>query len=269
MAQFIGMASPCCNKEFAENDDIVVCPECGSPHHRACWFEKGHCANLARHGGGYVWKSPLENAIRGYIAAEKLKDRYAKKQADAGKLPDTENIPPTATQEFDIFGVSQREIVSFQGKDNPEIIARYRNFASGGSKISINLLAGLLSPLYQFYNRDRIMGYVLFVLCLPATMLQIQIWYSKTPDLSGIMFADIFQFLPLLLTIFCCLFYDYVYLRLMAWRIIRIRERYGDENLTDEYYQELSFVGKPSFLRMISDLIIVIMVFRFLFSIYA
>ncbi len=41
---------PVCKSEFKENDDIVVCPECGTPHHRECWFKGGKCANFSLHG---------------------------------------------------------------------------------------------------------------------------------------------------------------------------------------------------------------------------
>ncbi len=47
-----------CKNIFTENDDVVVCPECGSPHHRACWQEKGSCANLERHEEGFEWTFP-------------------------------------------------------------------------------------------------------------------------------------------------------------------------------------------------------------------
>ena len=34
---------PVCNKQFKESDDIVVCPDCGAPHHRECWEKEGKC----------------------------------------------------------------------------------------------------------------------------------------------------------------------------------------------------------------------------------
>ena len=41
---------PYCGKFFHKDDDIVVCPECGVPHHRACWMEHNICANAENHG---------------------------------------------------------------------------------------------------------------------------------------------------------------------------------------------------------------------------
>lgn len=47
-----------CGREFAKNDDIVVCPVCGTPHHRECWADGNGCGNSFRHGEGYVYRNP-------------------------------------------------------------------------------------------------------------------------------------------------------------------------------------------------------------------
>ena len=41
---------PVCNNQFTEDDDVVVCPECGTPHHRECYIQNGNCANADKHG---------------------------------------------------------------------------------------------------------------------------------------------------------------------------------------------------------------------------
>jgi len=47
-----------CGREFAKNDDIVVCPVCGTPHHRECWADGSGCMNSFRHCEGYVYRNP-------------------------------------------------------------------------------------------------------------------------------------------------------------------------------------------------------------------
>ncbi|MBR0414901.1 MAG: DUF2628 domain-containing protein [Clostridia bacterium] len=44
-----------CGEPFAKNDDIVVCPDCGAPYHRACWDKHGECAHKAEHAAGYAY----------------------------------------------------------------------------------------------------------------------------------------------------------------------------------------------------------------------
>lgn len=58
--KFKGCSCVGCNNIFEENDDAVVCPVCGSPHHRACWTEQGKCANSDLHKDGFVWVYPEE-----------------------------------------------------------------------------------------------------------------------------------------------------------------------------------------------------------------
>ncbi len=50
--------SPCpvCGVHFRQDDNIVVCHECGTPHHRACWAEEGQCANEDKHQENFVWQ---------------------------------------------------------------------------------------------------------------------------------------------------------------------------------------------------------------------
>jgi DNA-directed RNA polymerase subunit RPC12/RpoP len=49
------MPCPVCGKHMHEGDDIVVCPDCGTPQHRTCWMENGECANASKHFEGFVW----------------------------------------------------------------------------------------------------------------------------------------------------------------------------------------------------------------------
>ena len=39
-------------------DDIVVCPDCGAPYHRACYEKQGGCVYADKHGTGFEWTPP-------------------------------------------------------------------------------------------------------------------------------------------------------------------------------------------------------------------
>ena len=54
MQNYISEKCPVCGKEFCRDDDIVVCPDCGTPHHRECYKQLGHCANEEKHGS-FEW----------------------------------------------------------------------------------------------------------------------------------------------------------------------------------------------------------------------
>ena len=52
-----GQSCPVCGERFAETDDIVTCPVCGAPHHRACWQRDGHCHFEDTHGTPQQWSN--------------------------------------------------------------------------------------------------------------------------------------------------------------------------------------------------------------------
>lgn len=58
MANYTGVHCPVCNKRFVEEDDVVVCPICGTPHHRSCYDAQGKCAFHNLHIKGHTWQRP-------------------------------------------------------------------------------------------------------------------------------------------------------------------------------------------------------------------
>ena len=50
MGKYNGILCEHCKKAFTNDDDIVVCPVCGAPHHRECYVQNGNCANADKHG---------------------------------------------------------------------------------------------------------------------------------------------------------------------------------------------------------------------------
>lgn len=62
MSIYNNCVCPVCKKQFEDGDDIVVCPECGTPHHRECYNSIHHCANADLHSEGYdFYKENIEN----------------------------------------------------------------------------------------------------------------------------------------------------------------------------------------------------------------
>ncbi|MEG2931052.1 MAG: RING finger protein [Ruthenibacterium sp.] len=58
MMNFKGCSCSVCGQPFQPGDDIVVCPECGAPYHRACYAKEGHCVYEAQHGNGFEYQPP-------------------------------------------------------------------------------------------------------------------------------------------------------------------------------------------------------------------
>lgn len=57
-SRYSGLCCPVCKVKFKDDDDIVVCPVCGAPHHRECYNQIRHCAYEQFHGTESQWREP-------------------------------------------------------------------------------------------------------------------------------------------------------------------------------------------------------------------
>lgn len=57
---YIGKKCPVCDKYFHVGDDIVVCPDCGTPSHRECYVANGRCINFDKHKDEYDYTSDTD-----------------------------------------------------------------------------------------------------------------------------------------------------------------------------------------------------------------
>lgn len=96
------VACVCCGRLFTDEDDVVVCPVCGAPHHRACWMETGRCAKNDLHESGYAWAFPVKEAPQPEPQAS------ARQEAQGPMLHNGEKVVPcprcgTPNYEHDIY----------------------------------------------------------------------------------------------------------------------------------------------------------------------
>lgn len=59
MSRFTNKLCPVCRERFHDGDDIAVCPECGTPHHRECFLKNKKCGVEEYHAEGFVWNGRL------------------------------------------------------------------------------------------------------------------------------------------------------------------------------------------------------------------
>lgn len=53
---------PVCEKPFDKDSDIVVCPECGAPHHRECYELEMKCHFADKHNDSFDFKAEVNTA---------------------------------------------------------------------------------------------------------------------------------------------------------------------------------------------------------------
>ena len=59
MTRYTGNHCPVCEHAFTDTDDIVVCPDCGTPYHRDCWKKVGACMHRSEHAAGFEWQPEI------------------------------------------------------------------------------------------------------------------------------------------------------------------------------------------------------------------
>lgn len=192
---YIGEKCSACGKEFTADDDIVVCPKCGSPHHRECWLKENKCANESYHASGKKWQrigipsSEQETVIcpvcRFPNTPEDEKCRRCGTDLKTGKAPEffgeNENSDrgfideETITFDFagfdpeeDFGGVKLRDISSFVATNTIYYIPIFKRMKDFGTKFSFNL-ACLAFPSLYFANR-KMWGWAVFAAVLSIVM---------------------------------------------------------------------------------------------------
>ena len=83
---YLGLKCGVCGKDFKEDDDVVVCPDCGTPSHRVCYKENKGCPNAEKHGSGFIFEGFDEIKK----SAQGVKDKKTNEDSEDGE--DNENI---------------------------------------------------------------------------------------------------------------------------------------------------------------------------------
>lgn len=81
MSKFTGVECLVCKKKFTDADDVVVCPECGTPYHRECYAEEGKCINQKLHDENKSWSQ--ENSESGKETLKKCPNCNAENKPHA------------------------------------------------------------------------------------------------------------------------------------------------------------------------------------------
>lgn len=85
MADYINLPCTVCGKEFNENDDIVVCPVCGTPHHRECYAKNGGCVNEGWHSENKTYNA---DEIREEIREQMRKEEWERREEERKNAPE-------------------------------------------------------------------------------------------------------------------------------------------------------------------------------------
>lgn len=168
---------PVCEEAFKENDDVVVCPECGTPHHRSCWAENGKCFNEEKHGleeAVEIKTAEAYEATEEPIEKEVLNDEIQKPENEVqGVIQEIiEEINGKKTDEYFIGNSPASYFDAAIGKNQQYYIPRFMLIEKMKKGISWNGTA-FFSPLawtvYRKMYKLAALIFALYMLLFGAT----------------------------------------------------------------------------------------------------
>lgn len=192
-----------CEKQFSENDDIVVCPVCGTPHHRDCYIANGNCKNAQLHSQHFEWtpsegkteNEPVRAVNDGHSivfcpncgkenpASEPQCTNcgarlYNNPQGSFAQQPII--LPNMQTQQFStpVIEISPDDTIGgnrvadtaeyIQMRSN-RYIPKFYKMEKTGKKASFNWAAFFFAPYWFFFRKMQVIGFVIMLISLTVT----------------------------------------------------------------------------------------------------
>ena len=167
MPLYENASCPVCNKAFEQGDDIVYCPECGTPHHRECYASLGHCGNADLHAEGYNFYDDYKSKATDGTSSEAAPFP----PVTAGGSTDNRSgagtsfnpfgpiaAPPEISTPFDndassIDGESTSDVAAAVRTNAKRFVPLFKEMSNGKRKFSWNWGAFFFGPYYYFYRK--------------------------------------------------------------------------------------------------------------------
>lgn len=282
MIDFKNEKCPVCDVLIKDGDDIVVCPDCGAPHHRACWFELSHCANQEKHADGFEWKSQSAQILSRLteLENEEIRRQESEEQVELRTLEtDKTAYIQTYMNSIQINGVSHddeiegikiRDYIMFMGMGAHYYLPVFYRMSKTKSPISFNLSAGILAPLNQYYRRMNGFGIFLFLIMIIVSLPMIlivmsefdgmKLWLESMSISVDYLYKlqNSLSYMSFAVTILICLFNDRIYFKFVTKKIKALKEQYKDRT---DYLNAIVRIGRPSIFRMIANSAISVLLF--------
>lgn len=205
MPNYTGYPCKVCQNLFREGDDIVVCPECGTPYHRSCYQAKGQCINFELHECGGSWQRVNSTMLHDrrcpnchhinapdatycpichtVLRVEPKHEQSAPKVSvvlPSGKtMHFSADDPCCGMPEGENFGGERLDdIACFIGHNTLYYVPLFKRFKDSGKKASFNFPCFFFPHLY-FANRKvwpmTLLSILVLTLCrIPAMLMGIQ-----------------------------------------------------------------------------------------------
>lgn len=176
-----------CGRTFEKNDDIVVCPVCGTPQHRECWEKAEGCINKDKHAESFEWKMPETKKAKLMPPPEKAKSETEPTPSmvfdeNIGRdVPDfnyivesrVQSLAPGISEEQrkeQLCGHNLSDVIAFIGNNASSYVNKFRK-KEHARKNTFNFGAFFFCPIWFFFRRLYKEGIIYLALTLCLTML--------------------------------------------------------------------------------------------------
>lgn len=277
--QFKNEKCAACGMKFFDDEDIVVCPECGAPYHRECWDRIGTCVHSAEHGS-YEWQGENEVLREHLENVEHAENQKYENTNDGFEIIHVDSYDEyreimdkkllEQQKDFDsIDGVTAEELLKFIGKNGYYYLPVFNDMRKNNKSMKLNFAAFLLFPIHCFYRRMNLFGVIMLFLLLFTTEAKIllshfaeQLGLSDSNLLTAYIITTA---ISLALNIFVLMFFNYFYLKTSVKKIKMIKEHYSGES-RDRVLARIEAAGKPGILYAVAfsfcSAIAIILVFQ-------
>lgn len=216
---------PVCSEPFMPDDDIVICPYCGTPHHRECYNSLGHCFHSDKHNTGFEYSADYESESKDEAEHDYVSDDYhAPVQDDKKTLCNqcgeeiNSNVPfcihcgarqnnaeygqYNPIHSFTVHSAEQKQYEEqdeeIEGKSVADIAAvivtnsnRFIPKFLMNKKISWNWSAFIFGAYYYFFRKMYKQGIVFTVISFAASLIISGIFQSQLTEFYNALFSSI------------------------------------------------------------------------------
>lgn len=159
---------PVCDEVFTAESDVVVCPECGTPHHRDCYLKTGRCHNDAKHSDGYTWVNPYApttpvaeqakrteppKVISGGVVTPQMAPNGAMPAIEVDREGNTRAVYRAISPNEKIGEFTVEEYGKVVQKNIHKYIPKFMMLERSRGKISVNFAAFFFGPFWLFYRK--------------------------------------------------------------------------------------------------------------------
>lgn len=286
MHQYIGVECPVCKNSFQKGEDIVVCPECGAPHHRACYNEIHQCAFDSLHAGGFEWKSPKQPEPEPEESAQAQPEPHREEtqqdwrtpqawsQAASSRVHPYGGFPPGE----ELGGLSVRDIAHYLGTSTGYYIRSFQMLLKVKKPISWNWAALIFDYHFFFYRKMYKIGALFLAVMLlsnAATMYHLiqnapalaQALHSGMDEYVAVINAisqsagsfRLFNVIQSILRVAGAIFANMLYFRQTTSDIhsIRTSEKYQADSM--DYYAALSKKGGTNLPAVVLSVLVTVL----------